>query len=290
MDTELLRAFVAVAEGESFSSAGRALHRTQSTVSLQIQRLEERLGQTLFQRTSRSVALTPAGWKLLPRARRMLRLEEQIARELGDGSTLERIRLGITEEQAMAYLPAVLPALARDYPRVRIELTCQLSTALIQRFEEGLLDVVLSIWHGPSRSGEVIGREPLVWAGMADFPRVDGTPLALALNPEGCIFRAHALHLLEQAERPWQLRYTSQSPTGINQPVQSGLALTVKTPRSLPPGCVDVGPMLGLPALGVVDIELHRGPAQLSEALDRLCELLRAAVCEQEGVHAVGVI
>jgi len=181
----------------------------------------------------------------------------------------------------------VLPALARDYPRVRIELVCQLSTALIQRFDEGLLDVVLNIWHGPSRSGEVIGREPLIWAGVEHFSREHHQPLALALNPEGCIFRAHALNLLEQAGRDWQLRYTSQSPTGINQPVQSGLAITVKTPRSLPPGCVNVGPILDLPSLGVVDIEMHRAPAQLSEALDRLCELLRGAVCDHEGVDAV---
>lgn len=287
MDTELLRAFVAVAEGKSFSHAGRTLHRTQSAVSLQIQRLEERLGQPLFERTSRRVTLTVAGSRLLPQARRILRLEERIARELSGDDTQERIRLGITEEQAMAYLPTVLPALAQAHPHVQIELVCQLSTALIAHFDEGLLDVVLNIWHSPSSHGEVIGREPLIWAGNEQYRPTTDQPLSLALNPEGCIFRAYALRALERAERAYQIRYTSQSPTGINQPVQSGLAVTLKTSRSLPSGCVDVGALLDLPPLGVVDIELHRGPVQLSEALDRLCELLRAAVCRNEEVHTI---
>ncbi|WP_290794554.1 LysR family transcriptional regulator, partial [Halomonas sp.] len=52
MDTELLRAFVTVAECEGFSAAGKVLHRTQSAVSLQIKRLEDQMGKALFERTS----------------------------------------------------------------------------------------------------------------------------------------------------------------------------------------------------------------------------------------------
>ena len=75
LDPELLQAFVAVADQRSFTRAAAALNRTQSAVSMQIKRLEDSVGRRVFERTSRSLALTPAGETLLGYARRMLALK-----------------------------------------------------------------------------------------------------------------------------------------------------------------------------------------------------------------------
>lgn len=287
MDTDLLRAFVAVAECEGFSAAGKIINRTQSAVSLQIKRLEDRMGEPLFERTSRSVLLTPAGGRLLPYARQILKLQDEARRLLGAERRGELIRLGISEEQASAYLPELLPRMAASHPEVRIQVTCEISGMLVTRFQEGLLDAVLAVRHTPTQTGHLLGREPMVWV-IAENSRVDQwDTLPLALNPEGCIFRAHAFAALGRESRQWDVRYTSPSPTAANVAVQAGLALTVKTPRSVPAGCRIVGEDEGLPSLGHVEIELHRAPGRMSEAFATFCDSLTDIVTHAESLESV---
>jgi len=278
MDTDLLRTFVTVAECEGFSAAARILNRTQSAVSLQIKRLEDRLGVGLLERSSRSVVLTSAGGRLLPYARRILWLQEEARSAVADDERGELIRLGVSEEHASAHLPKLLPEFASLYPAVRLEITCNITSALVADFQEGLLDVVLGVRHEPTQTGRLLGRERLVWVARHDRSPAGWRTLPLALNPEGCIFRAHALAALGHQERRWEMHYSSRSPTGINVAVQAGLALTVKTPRSVPDGCRIVGVDEGLPALGHVEIELHRAPGQTSEAFEAFCGLLESVV------------
>ncbi|WP_240454196.1 LysR family transcriptional regulator [Halomonas sp. NO4] len=286
MDTELLRAFVTVAECKGFSAAGKVLHRTQSAVSLQIKRLEEQMGNPLFERTSRSVLLTAAGERLLPYARHMLKLEGDAREALGESQRGELIRFGTSEEQAATYLPDLLPRHAARFPEARLDITCDISAALVDRFQEGLLDVVLSIRHAPTPSGQLLGWEPMVWVVAEQCDVRAWKTLPLALNPEGCIFRAHALSALGRTERLWELHYVSPSPTGINLAVQAGLAATIKTPRSVPKGCRIVGEAEGLPPLDQVEVELHRRTGQPSEALEAFCRELEQLVCGHDGVAA----
>lgn len=290
MDTDLLRAFVTVAECEGFSAAGKILCRTQSAVSLQIKRLEDRMGEALFERTSRSVLLTAAGGRLLPYARQILKLQDEAKRAMGADRQGQSIRLGISEEQASAYLPELLPQFAHSHPEVRIEIVCDISASLVERFQEGLLDVVLAIRHGPTHTGELLGREPMVWVVAEHVDPGAWSRLPLALNPEGCIFRAHAFAALGRESHAWDVRYTSPSPTGINLAVQAGLAMTVKTPRSIPAGCRVVGAGEGLPELGHVEIEIHRSPGQMSEAFHAFCNALCATVTGTECVEGVGIL
>ncbi|MGM0537497.1 MAG: LysR family transcriptional regulator [Pseudomonadota bacterium] len=288
MDTVLLRTFVTVAECQGFSAAGKVLHRTQSAVSLQIKRLEDQMGQALLERTSRSVLLTAPGERLLPYARHMLKLEDEAREALGETQRGELIRFATSEEQAAAYLPALLPRYAERFPETRLEINCDMSASLVKRFQEGLLDVVLSIRHLPTQSGHLLGWEPMVWVVAEDVSPASWETLPLALNPEGCIFRAHALSALGREERRWDVHYSSQSPTGINLPVQAGLAMTVKTPRSVPEGCRIVSEAEGLPPLGQVEIELHRRPGHTSEALEAFCEELEHLVIDHDDVAAPG--
>ncbi|MFG6179233.1 LysR family transcriptional regulator [Halomonas sp. THAF12] len=286
MDTVLLRAFVTVAECQGFSAAGKVLHRTQSAVSLQIKRLEDQMGQPLFERTSRSVLLTRHGERLLPYARHILTLEDEAREALGEQRRGELIRFATSEEQASAYLPELLERYAQRFPDTRLDITCDISASLVAQFQEGLLDVVLSIRHLPTQSGQLLGWEPMVWVVAEECHPGDWEVLPLALNPEGCTFRAHALSALGREKRRWEIRYASQSPTGINLPVQAGLAMTVKTPRSVPAGCRIVGEAEGLPLLGQVEIELHRRPGHTGGALEAFCEELEHIVTTNHDVAA----
>lgn len=272
MDRELLRAFVAVAETEGFSAAANMLNRTQSAVSLQIKRLEERVGATLFHRTSRTVALTEKGARLLPFARQLLHLEEQARASIAPEPSREVIRFGLTEEHATAYLPHILNVMARAHPGAQIRIVCGISSGLVQAFQDGKLDLVLAVRHQPIQTGRILGVEPMLWVAKESFEAPPHAPLPLVLNPEGCIFRAHALAAIGGVGRTWREPYVSGSPTGVNVAVQSGLALTIKTPRSVPDGCVDIGDRLGLPQLGLAEIEMHVSPAHIGDAFQTLVQ------------------
>lgn len=287
MDTDLLRAFVTVAECEGFSAAGKVLHRTQSAVSLQIKRLEDQMGEMLFERTSRSVVLTTPGGRLLPYARHILKLQDEARQVMGVDRQGELIRLGTSEEQASTYLPELLPRFAARFPEVRLEVMCGISGSMVNDFQEGLLDVALVVRHGPTQTGRLLGREPMVWVVAEGRSIDDWETLPLALNPEGCTFRAHAFEALGASERRWDVRYASQSPTGNNLPVQAGLAVTVKTPRSIPEGCRIVGDDEGLPPLGYVEIELHRTPGVSSDAFTAFCDELEAIVTGTDSLESL---
>lgn len=281
---ELLRSFLAVAEAGSFSAAARSVNLTQSAVSLHIKRLEERLGRRLFERTSRSVALTSEGGALVPYARRLLRLQEAAEAAIGRIGAEQTVRVGITEEQARAYLPGVLPAFAARFPEARVEIVCDLSPNLVARIGEGELDLALAIRHlDDPPAAEVLAIEELVWVAGPGLNLSPESDLPLAFNPEGCAFRARALEALTRCDRPWHIRYESQSPTGLNVAVASGQALSVKVARRLPAGCFVPGPEAQLPELPPAVVELHASPAAMTPAHDGFGELLAEAVRAASG-------
>jgi Transcriptional regulator len=290
MNTELLLSFVAVAEHGGFSAAARALNRTQSAVSLQIKRLEEQLGAPVFRRTSRKIELTPAGGTFLPYARRLLQLQDEAMSAAAATEQAAPVRLGLSDEQAAAYLPTVLPAFTARFPAVPVEVTCDHSPALIDRLQAGLLDLALVVRHGPTATGRVVAQQPLVWVAAGDFRLDPARPVQLAVNPEGCIYRAQALASLSRSNRKWRVVYTSQSSTGINIAVAQGMAVAVKAARSVPPGCRVMSEAEGLPPLAPALIELHQAPAVFSRPAELIAQLLLEALDggETELVAAVG--
>src|SRR6201981_88186 len=100
LDLELLRSFVSVVDAGGFTRAGERVHRTQSTVSQQIRRLEEDLGQLLLDRSGKDVTPTEAGERLLSYARRLLSLAEEARDVVAQPSKEGAVRLGIPEDFA----------------------------------------------------------------------------------------------------------------------------------------------------------------------------------------------
>lgn len=257
MDTDLLRAFLAVAELRGFSAAGKQLNLTQSAVSLQIKRLEEQIGVSLFNRTSRSVALTEAGTTLVPFAQRMLRLKGEAEEAIVKSAATRQVRIGLTDEQAVAYLPHLLPAFTQAYPEIRLEIVCDESPQLVERVQDGLLDLAMTILHPGSNGGMIIGYENLYWIAANDFSFSSDGLIPLAVNPDGCIYRANAIAALNGASLPWRIAFTSATPASTNIAVQTGLGISVKTVRALPDGCRLLRSEDGLPSLGRVTVEMH---------------------------------
>src|SRR5262245_24202980 len=120
MDPDLLKAFVAVADHRSFTRAAVALNRTQSAVSMQVKRLEERLQAELFHRTKSNVDLSAAGEGLLGYARRILSLNEEAIGRVREQNIEGRVRLGVMDDYGTLIVPPLLASFVANFPLIRI--------------------------------------------------------------------------------------------------------------------------------------------------------------------------
>src|SRR4051812_50229156 len=120
LDLELLRSFVSVVDSGGFTRAGERVHRTQSTVSQQIRRLEEDVGQPLLNRTAKDVTPTEAGERLLSYARRLLSLAEEARDVMTRPGSEGAVRLGVPEDFAAYRLGEIPGAVFRPPPRLAV--------------------------------------------------------------------------------------------------------------------------------------------------------------------------
>ncbi|MGQ9368546.1 LysR substrate-binding domain-containing protein [Azospirillum sp. ST 5-10] len=278
LDLTLLRTFVSVVETGGFTRAGERVHRTQSTVSQQVRRLEESLGLVLLDRGTRSVALTDDGERVLTYARRLLTLNDEAHAALkGDGAAVEVVRLGVPEDYAVDRLPRLLSAFARRNRTIRLDVCCDISVRLRAGFEAGELDLAL-LKQEPGRPGATaVWREPLCWVAAAADPPHRADPLPLVLFPLGCVYRHRAVHELEAAGRAWRVAYSSPNLSGVQAAVLAGLGVGVLARSSVPAAARVLGPADGLPALPDSEVALL-APAAPEGAVGLVAGLLKRSL------------
>lgn len=257
LDIDLLRCFVTVTERQGFTAAGQTLGLTQSAISLKIKRLEDIVGKRVFERTSRSLALTADGEVLLSYARRLLSLNDEAVRRMIAPSVHGHLRLGVADHFVPHHLAPILARFARTYPDVQLEVEVGRSQELRAACERGRLDLVIGKRREGEQAGIPIWTEPLTWAAAPDFPLPRGGPdgisrvLPLAMLTPGCMYRDRALSVLANRNIPHEIVYTSASLLGVIAAVQAGLGATVLGSSSLPDGLVGG---LDLPALGTAEM------------------------------------
>lgn len=154
MELRHLRYFVAVAEELHFKRAAERLQISQQPLSVQIRRLEDELGVTLFERTTRSVKLTQAGYVFLKKAKETLQLVEeavQVAQEAERGER-GKIAVGYISTTLYNILPLIMRTFRETYPNVEVDLQELCFPDLQQLVVEGVLDVALIATHSYNNS------------------------------------------------------------------------------------------------------------------------------------------
>lgn len=275
IDVALLRAFLAVAEGGSFTVASRRLNLTQSAVSMQIRRLEELVGGALFERNSRNVGLNLRGESLLSHARRMIALNDETLAHMRGQPLAGRVRIGAIEDYAVHAIPAILAQFMAQHPNMVVEVETGFTPALLERLGDEF-DMVLAMHPAGAARGEVVRLERAVWLGSRRHGCHAQAVLPLALHQPGCQFRAAALTALDHAARRWRLAYISQSLGAIDGAVAAGLAITVGKAGLQAAGVDILTEADGLPALPSFEIALHRAPLRANAGANALAELLLA--------------
>ncbi|WP_411287957.1 LysR substrate-binding domain-containing protein [Phenylobacterium sp.] len=252
LDIDLLRAFVTVVEAGSFTRAAALLGRTQPAISLQIRRLEDQLRSPLFDRGGKVIGLTTEGAGLLPQARRLLRLNDEIISTLGEGDLEGEVRFGAPEDIATMHLPGILGAFARSHPRIKLSVTCDYTANLLDQMSRGMLDLTL-IKREPVEPalGVRVWSEPLVWVAL-DSSITETTPLPLIVAPAPDIYRKRALAALQEAGIAFRASFTSPSLAGQLAALRAGLGVGV-LPAAMAPRDLAV---IGGPLPKLIDSEI----------------------------------
>lgn len=234
LDLELLRSFVSVVEAGGFTRAGARVHRTQSTVSQQIKRLEEDVGQLLLYRDGKEVRPTEAGERLLSYARRLLSLAEEARDVLRQPDGEGAIRLGIPEDFAAYRLAKLLGTFSRSHPGLRLDVRAGQSKHLAGDLERGELDLALYKREAGAKDAIAVWPERVHWVTSKSHPVDVNVPSVPLIGfPLGCIYRAGAIHALESAGRAWHTAYTSSSLAGIQAAVAAGMGLAILSEMSI---------------------------------------------------------
>ncbi|KAB0264532.1 LysR substrate-binding domain-containing protein [Microvirga brassicacearum] len=270
LDIDQLRTFVAIADTGSFTRAADVVHKTQSAVSMQMKRLEERVGRAIFERDGRLSKLTDEGERLLDYARRIVRLNTECMASFNDNELVGRVRLGLPDDYADRYLPEILARFSRSNPKAEVTVMCEPTHNLIERVQHGDIDLAI-ITHvdrrGPS---EIVRIEQLLWVTSARHSVHEETPIPLALGRPNCDWRHSATEALESADRPFRILYVAWHSTAVGAAILAGLAVSVLPESAVRPGMRILGPSDGFPALPSCKIGLIRSRREENPLADAL--------------------
>ena len=274
LDIDLLRSFVSVVDAGGFTRAGERVHRTQSTVSQQIKRLEDTFGRPLLHRNGKRVALTEEGERLLSYARRILALAQEahqvVAQSAGEGV----VRLGLPEDFAASRLAQVLARFARSRRGARLDVRCDLSVRLRDDLDRGELDLILFKRDAGERGGIACWPERLSWiASRRRELDVRRDPVPLVVFPQGCLYRNRAIHALEAAGRAWYIAYTSPNFYGIQAAVSVGLGISILPQAAILADHRVLGAKEGFATVPNTELALLAAP-DASPATRRLADVL----------------
>lgn len=261
MELKLLQTFQEAARLLSFHRAAESLHYAQSTVSAQIQALEEELGVPLFDRLGRRVMLTEAGERLVDYAAKMIDLDAQARADISQGAAAGTLIVRAPESLAVHRLPWVIRHFFTLHPRVKLELTTCAHETLAADLRKGVTDLAFLLTESISEAdleSEVIGYEELVLVAspghrLAKEEMVAATDLAgckLLLTRSDCSYRRILEDMLRaEGVKPSQvLEFNSLA--ALKECLAQGLGVSIM-PRTSAQGLVARGRLAVLPWIEV---------------------------------------
>lgn len=278
LDIDQLRTFVAIADSGSFTRAADVVHKTQSAVSMQMKRLEERVGRAVFERDGRASKLTDDGERLLDYARRIVRLNAECVAAFNESDLTGRVRLGLPDDYAECYLPEIFARFAHANPRAEVTVVCEPTPNLVERVQNGDLDLAIITQCDPRASAEIVRVEQLLWVTSARHGTHEETPVPLALGRPSCSWRQSATDALESVGRPFRVLFVSWHSTAVGAAVNAGLAVSVLPESALRSGMRVLGPSDGFPALPSSRIGLVRGRREENALADALAVQIRQSL------------
>jgi DNA-binding transcriptional LysR family regulator len=272
MDIELYRTFLVISDTGSFTAAAQQVGRTQSAVSQQVRRLEEALGQPLFERQAGAVDLTEFGKSLLGSARAIVETHTDVISTFKRTSFAGRVVVGVADAYVNRILKDVAREFTRLYPDATLNVVIDGSRALTRRIADGSVDLAFVTEGNCPTSGPVAFRDRIVVVGPAEGELYKADPLPLAVWDERHDDEVPLIAALEARKRGWRIAYVCRSVHGQHSAILAGLCVAVLVEGSMMTGERAYLEPEGFPVLRQLNIRLERAPGKKSRAIDRLEE------------------
>lgn len=277
LDSDLMRSFLAVADAGSVTVAAARLFRTQSAVSLQIKRLEDSLGQPLFTRQARGVALTARGEQLVPYARRVAALLDEASIALREKPLQGPVRVGIPDEYSSTVLPRALAAFDERHEGVEVSVRVDHSTAQMKALEADMIDLAVIYDWEYVQEGEVLCIDPTVWVTSIAHQQHLRRPVPVAVYFQSDWSRDYAESGLSRQRIDWRPAWSCDMAGGFRVAVTNGMAVAPLSRSTIPPGCRELTAEDGFPIVDYARVILRRNPRGSSPAVEGLATMLREA-------------
>ncbi|MEM7213932.1 MAG: LysR family transcriptional regulator [Pseudomonadota bacterium] len=279
LELDLLKTLVAIAETGNFSAAAEKVFRTPSAISMQVKKIEEIIGRSVFERDSRSVSLTADGVLLLEHARRVLALNNDLISKFISPDITGEIRIGAGDDFAERLLPGMLRQFNQSHPSIVVEVMMENTVYLIEKTRKGELDLAVIVCDAGYENDHLAERlvtEKLVWAARKGGVAAEQTPLPISVWEEGCAWRSAALQALDRAGREYRIAFRSAYIGGQKAAVLSDLAVAPLPVSSLGGDIVEACSKKGMPELAeyALGLLVRDDP---SEAVQAAADHLRAS-------------
>lgn len=285
LDTDLLRTFVAVCDTGHFTGAAMRLGRTQSAISMQMRRLEEAVGKTLFDRNPRGVTLTADGETLMPYARRIMMLLEETTAALSLPRLEGTVRIGVPEEYGQPVLARALSAFASTHPNVEITMRHARSADQVAALAAGELDLAVVFEWEEFFEGVTLIADPTVWT-VSELHRVhEERPLPVALYDNSGWGRQSAIDWLRRNRIDYRIACQSRTTGGLKLAVTAGIAIAPISRSNIPAQCRELTAEEGFGRIDASRLVLRKRLPSSTEAVDGMARAIREAF--QSDVAAV---
>ena len=266
LDVGVARAFLAVVETGSVTSAARQLNLTQGAISQQIRRLEELAMGPLFVRSGRGIVPTPEGLRLIPAVRQLVAANEQLLASLRDPGFAGEVRFGAPYDIMGSYAPAILRRFSLAYPGIRVTLVCKDTVVLIEEVKLGRIDVALTTETGRGKGGETLRSDRLVWTGARGGQAHMRDPIPVSLGAETCVYRPAAITALKKARLDWLPVCEESNMEPVRATLEADLAVAPLLSHSVPESLDIIREDRRLPKLPMFDIKVYEASSLIPAA------------------------
>ncbi len=279
IDSDLLQTFVVIADCGNLTLAANRLGRTQSAISVQLRKLEDGLGASLFFRSVRGMALTPAGDALLTRAQSIL-FDIREAAELFLEPLKGTMRVGFPDDFDDSVLENILMNFSRTHPSVQVLARSGSTSGFPAAIKAGELDVaVCSGLEEPT--GDRLASEPIVWAARDAARWRRSEPVDLAVLDRSCYWRDLPAAALQEAGREFRIAFQSSSFTSLKAAIRAGLAVGLLPKSSLSEDFYLLTETDGFPRLPVSHRSIKRAAQAPEEITEAMVQAIKSACHNQ---------
>jgi DNA-binding transcriptional LysR family regulator len=293
MDFRQLNAFMEISKLQSFTKAANTLGYAQSSITTQIKLLETELGVQLFDRIGKNVALTQEGKKLLPYAKQILKLSEDVKNNVfTDTIPNGTLTIGVAESLCVIRLPEILKEYRKLYPQVEVSLKFGNCSDFRHFLRNNLIDVAFSLGMRIDSTdfvSDVEVKEPMLFLTYPGHPLTSKKELLpadlenepLILTEMGCSYRAAFENILTQCSIKSNVVLETGSVQAIKQLTMSGLGVTL-LPKIAVEDEIANGKLVPLnwvgPSFQVISQVLYHKDKWISPALKEFLKLSKSII------------